>query len=109
MDIKTLEQALKLQSDLTARLTQSMESQRKGKMPAIETLYKEKEQMVASAKVEVETAIKERDTAVNRWDERVTQKKAAVAKLQSELKDLKEKLAEQKNTPKDKKPGNIKK
>ena len=43
MDIKTLEQALKLQNDLTARLTQSMESQRTGKMPNIEVTLKEME------------------------------------------------------------------
>ena len=66
MDIKTLEQALKLQNDLTARLTQSMVSQRTGKMPAIKATLKEKEELVARAQAEVETAIKERDVAVSR-------------------------------------------
>lgn len=109
MDIKTLEQALKLQNDLTARLTQSMVPQRTGKMPAIKVTLKEKEELVALAQAEVETAIKERDAAVSRWNERVAQRKANVIKLQKELDDLKEQLAEQNDPSKDKKSGNLKK
>jgi hypothetical protein len=109
MDIKTLEQALKLQNDLTTQLTQSQVSQRTGTMPAIEVILKEKEQLVARAQAEVETAIKERDAAVGRWDERVAQRKANVAKLQKEMNDLKEQLAERKDTSKDRATGKIKK
>ena len=109
MDIKTLEQALKLQNDLATRLTQSMVSQRMGKMPSIEVTLKEKEQLVARAQAEVETAIKERDIAASRWDERVAQRKASVVKLQGELKDLKKQLAEQNDPSKDRKAGNSKK
>jgi len=109
MDIKTLEQALKLQHDLTTRLTQSQASQRTGKMPSIEVILKEKEQLLARTQAEVESAIKERDAAVSRWDERVAQRKASVAKLQVEMKNLKVQLAERKDAPKDSKTGNIKK
>ena len=109
MDIKTLEQALKLQNDLTARLTQSMVSQRTGKMPAIKVTLKEKEQLLARAQAEVETAIQERDAAVSRWNERVAQRKASVVKLQKELNDLKEQLAERNGPSKDRKSGNLKK
>lgn len=105
MEIKTLEQALKLQKDLTTRLTQSLVSQRMGKMLAIEVMLKEKEQLVALAEAEVETAIKERDVAVSRWDERVAQRKANVSKLQGELSDLKKQLAERKDASKDVKTG----
>ncbi|RFC37576.1 MAG: hypothetical protein DID90_2727553189 [Candidatus Nitrotoga sp. LAW] len=108
MDIKTLEQALKLQNDLTARLTQSMVAQRTGKVPAIKVTLKEKEELVARAQAEVETAIKERDAAVSRWNERVAQRKAIVVKLQKELDDLKEQLVERNDPPKDK-SGNLKK
>lgn len=108
MDIKTLEQALKLQEDLTTRLTQSLASQSTGKMPAIDVLLKEKEQLVARAQAEVEIAIKERDIAVSRWDERVAQRNASVTKLQGELNDLKKQLAERKDPSKDRKTGNIK-
>lgn len=109
MDIKTLEQALKLQNDLTTRLTQSLVSQRTGKMPAIEVLLKEKEQLLARAQMEVEAAIKERDAAVSRWDERVAQRKASVTKLQEEMNDLKKQLAKRKDTSKDRATGKIKK
>ncbi len=109
MNIKTLEQALKLQNDLATRLTHSLISGTAGKVPPIEVLIKEKEQSVARAKVEVETAIKERDSAVNRWDERIAQRKASVVKLQKELNDIKKQLAERNDPPKDKKAGNSKK
>jgi len=109
MDIKTLEQALKLQSDLTTRLSQSLTSQRSGKLPAIEVMLKEREQLLASAQAEVETAIKERDAAASRWDERVAQRKANVTELQREMKDLKTQLAKQSNTPKNSITGNSKK
>ena len=109
MDIKTLEQALKLQNDLTARLTQSMVAQRTGKVPAIKVTLKEKEELLARAQAEVETAIKERDIAVIRWDERIAQRKASVVKLQKELNDIKKQLAERNDPPKDKKAGNSKK
>jgi hypothetical protein len=109
MDIKTLEQALKLQNDLTTRLTQSQAMQRTGKMPGIEALIKEKEQLLGNAQTEVDNAIKERDLAVSRWDERVAQRKANTASLQKELSDLKTQLAQQKDIAKVKKTDTIKK
>ena len=109
MDIKTLEQALKLQNDLVARLTQSAASQRTGKMPSIEVTLKEKEQSLVRAQAEVEIAIKERDIAVSRWDERVAQRKASVVKLQKELDDLKKQLTERNDPPKERKTAQPKK
>jgi L-lysine 2,3-aminomutase len=109
MDIKTLEQALKLQNDLATRLTHSLVSGTAGKVPRIEVLIKEKEQSVARAQAEVEIAIKEREMTLIRWDERVAQRKSSVVTLQKELNDLKEQLAERKDPSKDRKTGNLKK
>ena len=109
MDIKTLKQALKLQNDFTTRLTQSLASHSTGKMPSIEVTLKEKEQLIARAQAEVEIAVKERDTAVSRWDERIVQRKANVAKLKEELNDLKKQLVGRNNAPKNKKSENSKK
>ncbi len=109
MNIKTLEQALKLQNDLATRLTHSLVSGTAGKVPPIEVLVKEKEQSVVRAQAEVETAIKERDMAASRWDERVAQRKASVVKLKGELNDLKKQLAERNDPSKDRKAGNSKK
>lgn len=109
MDIKTLEQALKLQNDLTTRLTQIMVSQRTGKMPAVKVTLKEKEQLLARAQAELDTAIQERDAVVNRWDERVEQRKERVVNLKKELDDLKAQLAERNDPSKVRKAGNSKK
>jgi|GEM_PF-6287761 len=109
MDIKTLEQALKLQNDLTNRLTQNMVSQRTGKMPSIEVTLKEKEQLIARAQAEVEIAIKERDATVSRWDERIAQRKARVTQLKEEFSDLKKHLVGRNNASKNKKTGSPKK
>ncbi|MDH4235078.1 MAG: hypothetical protein OEV15_08095 [Gallionella sp.] len=109
MEIKNLEQALKLQKDFTTRLAESLVAQPAGKMPAIEVLLKEKEQMVVHARAEVEAAIKERDAAVSRWDERVEQRKESVARLQKEMGDLKKQLAKRKDTAKDSDAGKTKK
>ncbi|WIM04784.1 MAG: hypothetical protein OHM77_08730 [Candidatus Nitricoxidivorans perseverans] len=104
MDLKTMEQALKLQSDLAARLAQNLAPGNAGKMPSIELLLKQKEQAVVRAQAEVEAAIKERDLAVGRWDERVALRKANAAKLQQELGDLNKQLAKRQDVTKDKKP-----
>ena len=109
MNIKTLEQALKLQNDLATRLTHSLVSGTAGKVPPIEVLVKEKEQSVVRAQAEVDTAIKERDMAASRWDERVAQRKASVVKLKGELNDLKKQLAERNDPSKTRKTGNSKK
>lgn len=108
MDIKTLEQALKLQNDLATRLTHSLTSGIAGKAPPIEVLLKEKEQSVVRAKAEVEAAIKERDAAVSRWDERVALRKENVAKLQKEMADLKEQLKGRNDPTKHRAAGKIK-
>src|SRR3569623_1915140 len=99
MDITVLEQALKLQRDLADRLAQGTELARTGKLAAIEVLVKQKEEMLAHAKAEVDTAANLRDVVMRRWDERVTQCKAAVTQLQRELNDLKSRLEEQHRAP----------
>jgi len=109
MDIKTLEQALKLQNDLATRLKQNLVSGIAGKAPAIEVLLKEKEQSVVRAQAEVEAAIKERDVAVSRWDERVAQRKENVSRLQGELNDLKKQLTGRDDPSKHRTTGKIKK
>lgn len=109
MDIKTLEQAFKLQKDLTARLTQNQALLAAGKISSIEVLVKAKEQAVVSAQAEADTATKDRDAAIARWDERVAQSRDNVARLQKELDDLRKQLAQRSNPPKQKETGGGKK
>jgi prophage DNA circulation protein len=92
MDIKTLEQALKLQNDLATRLTQSQLAQSTGKMPSIDALLKDKEKLLVRAQAEIDAAIKERDAVTIRWDERVAQRKASMATLQEEMSALKKQM-----------------
>jgi hypothetical protein len=47
----------------------------------------------------MQIATKERDAAISRWDARIAQRKASLAKLESELNDLKDLLARQKEFP----------
>jgi chromosome segregation ATPase len=104
MEIKNLEQALKLQQEYTARLMQGVDVVRTGKMPAMASLLKEKEQQIARAKAQVDATIKERDAAAGRWNERVNQCKASLSQLEVELSSLKEQLAVQKKPTKDTAP-----
>jgi chromosome segregation ATPase len=109
MEIKNLEQALKLQKELAAKLARSAEITRTGKTPPIEELLKEKEQLIGRAQAELQIAIREREAAVTRWDERIAQRKASLAKLESELNDLKKLIAQQKVSPKGSEAGRGKK
>lgn len=104
MDIKSLDQALKLQKDLAAKLTQNLEVARGGKPPSLETLVKDKEQALARAQAEVESAVKERDEVLRRWDERVAQREAKVAQLQSELAEIKTQFTARNKSPAGRKP-----
>jgi len=109
MEIKNIEQMLKLQKDLTARLTQNVNMIRTGKPPSPELLLKEKEQLISGAQAAVAEAVKERDAAVGRWDDRIAQRQATLAKLESELHDLRELVARPKKMPRAGKTGKAKK
>ena len=78
-------------------------------MPNIDSVLKDKEQLLGLAQAEVESAIKERDAVTIRWNDYVAQRKAKVSTLQMELSDLKDKLKEQKNTPGSTAGSNLKK
>lgn len=104
MDIKSLDQALKLQKDLVAKLTQNLEAARGGKTPSLETLLKDKEQTLARAQAEAESAVKERDEVLIRWNERVAQRQAKVAQLKTELAEIKTQFTERNKISADRKP-----
>lgn len=109
MDIKTIEQALKMQNDLTSRLTQSLVAQRSAKAPTLDAILKNKEQLLISAQAEVEKATSERDAIVSNWNARVTQRQTNVTKLQSDINDIKDQLSKQNDPAKNNKAGTVKK
>src|SRR3569623_836011 len=99
MDIKTTEQALKLQTELAGRLQQTVELPQKGKPPTLDALVKEKEQLIVRARADVDGAAKERDEAVRRWDERLAQRRLKLTQLEQEMTDLQQRVANQKRKP----------
>ncbi len=112
MDIKNLQDAMKLQQDLNAKLNQRIDALRKDKAPSLDVLLKEKEKSIERLRADMELAKQERDVAVNRWDQRIEKRKAAVSALESELADLKKQVSGRKITDKtetDKKGGRKKK
>lgn len=104
MEIKNLEQALKLQRDLVAKLTRNADIVRTGKGPSVAAVLKDKKQRIAEAQAAVEAILKDRDAAVTRWDERVAQRQQALAQLESELVDLNKQLTEPRTPPNNAKP-----
>lgn len=94
MDIKNLEQALQLQKDLTAKMMQTTETLRAGKAPGLETLLKDKERRIASAEAELKLASRERDTALQRWNQRIERHKQTLETLNSELAALKKQASQ---------------
>lgn len=93
MDIKKVEQLLKLQQDFTGKLIQNADALRAEKTRAPEVLLKEKQHLIAQARAEVEAAAKERETAVHRWDKRVERQKKTLATLNKELAALQKQVS----------------
>lgn len=89
MDIKTVQDALKLQQELSTKLTQQFEALHKGRKLKIADLLREKEKELDRVQKDVEAATKERDLVVNRWDQRIDQRKTTLKKLRTEIEELK--------------------
>ena len=88
MDIKTIEQALKLQSDLTAKLARRTEMLSRGRALSPQTMLKEKEEEAVVLQRELEAATQGREEATRRWDERIARRKADLATLQEEIAEI---------------------
>jgi hypothetical protein len=85
VDVKTLEQALKLQDELASKLTRGLETLRTGRAAPADSLLKEKQELIAAAQAELEAAVKEREAATSHWDELVARRKATLESLQREI------------------------
>lgn len=89
MDIKTAQDALKLQQELNSKLTKQFETLHKGRKLTVAALLKEKEKELGRVQKDVEIATKDRDLVMNRWDQRIEQRKATLNKLKAEIEELK--------------------
>jgi chromosome segregation ATPase len=92
MDIKNMKEALKLQKDLMANITQHMESLGNGHMPSLEELLKEKEQVILRNMTALKTAKQERDAVVSRWQEQIDRRNASLESLKQEIAEIKKRI-----------------
>ncbi len=92
MDIKTVQEALKLQQELNAKLTQQFETLHKGRKITAAALLKEKENEFKRVQKDVEIVARERDQVISRWDQRIEQHKVSLTKLEAEIAALKKQV-----------------
>jgi hypothetical protein len=95
MELKNLEQALKLQEEFKARLLQGAEALRKGKAPPLEAIIKDREKLIAVSEARLDAAVKEREIMVRQWDERIARLKDDVQRLHAEGREIKKRVSEQ--------------
>ncbi len=92
MDVKTVQEALKLEQELNTKLTQQFETLNQSRKMTPTALLKEKEEELIRMRKDVETVIKERDQVVSRWDQRIEQHQASLARLETEIAALKKQV-----------------
>ncbi|CAE6484270.1 hypothetical protein C8R30_105136 [Nitrosomonas nitrosa] len=92
MDIKTVQDALKLEQEFNSKLTQQFEALHKGRKLTAPALIEEKEKALERIEKDIEMAAKERDLILSRWDQRIEQRKALLAKLRLEIDELKKQI-----------------
>jgi hypothetical protein len=95
MQIKNLEQALKLQEEFKAKLLQSVEALRKGKAPPLDAIVKDREKLIARSEARLDTAVKEREAMERHWDERIARLKDDVQHLHAQVRDIKKRVSGQ--------------
>jgi len=111
-DITTMHDLLKLQQEANDLLAKRLEPMRAGKLPPADDLLADQATDIARVKAALENAIKQRDTVVKSWDDRISRLRARVDKLSREHKqadDLLQRTKKDDGTKKatpTKRPGN---
>lgn len=93
MEIKNLEQALKLQEEFKSRLLQTVETLRKGRAPSLDAVLGDTEKLIARTQARLDSAIKEREAVVRQWDERIARLKDDVERLKADTREVKERVS----------------
>lgn len=97
MNIKTTQDILKLQQELSEKLTQSFEFLHRDKKLTTQALLEENEKALARMQKKIEIATQERDQIMARWNQRIEQHQTSLDKLKAEIAALKEQMAGEKN------------
>lgn len=100
MEIKNLEEALKLQGDLAERLSRGMEALRGTEKRSAEDILAEEEPVLARARDALEEAVAERDAALRRWESRIARRKGILEALEQDYAGLKEGIKQAKKSVK---------
>lgn len=96
MEMKNAAQALKLQKELSAKLSANLDKLRSEKGPTLAATVKEQEELIAEAKTELANSEKARKISLKNWDTRIKQRQATVDRLEKGLTEMKRKLEEMK-------------
>jgi hypothetical protein len=81
MQVRDLEQALKLQEEFTAKVLDRVEALHRGSPPSPERIASDRERLLTRIEARLDAAVKERETAVRYWDERIARLKADIEQL----------------------------
>ena len=90
MQVRDLEQALKLQEEFAAKLLDRVEALRKGSPPSPERIARDRETLLARMEARLDAAVKERETTVRLLDERIARLKADIENFDGEVPDMDE-------------------
>lgn len=97
MELKNIEEVLKLQKDFTTKLSENVKVLRGNKPPSVKLVLKEKEAQLKEVKQDLEIAAKDRVSFIARMDERIERYVKSQAQLEKEIEKLKDSI---KPTPK---------
>ncbi len=98
-DIGSLQELRKLQQEFTDRLEQELKLVRVHKGGAGDVSLQKKTEGAQKAQAALDASIKERETVVKFWEDRVERLRAAAASRADEVKQLKKQIAEAKKRP----------
>jgi hypothetical protein len=87
-DITTMQDLLKLQQEANDFLAKRLGPMRTGKLPPTDDLLAAQATDIARVKAALEHAIKQRDTVVKNWDDRIGRLSARVDKLSKEREEV---------------------
>jgi hypothetical protein len=100
-DITSMQDLLKLQQEANDLLAKKLEPIRSGKLPPGDDLVADRATDIAGIKAALEDAVKQRETVVKSWDDRIGRLRAKMDKLSKERKQADDLLqrARKDNTP----------
>ena len=92
MEVKTIEDILKLQDDFIKKVQKHMELVSKGKSPSAELLIEENEELLAQYKERLDAVTKAKAETIHRYDEEIIRYHDMISGIEKEIQDGKKAL-----------------